>query len=148
MKHAIKRGKSSGEAKAGKDAEAGRGTPEGIEEPVKKEREGDSFSLSIGPVHPALKEPVRFNLEIEGEKVAKVDFEMSQAHRGIEWMGPRRNPVQIIHLAERICGICNICHSMAFCRAVEGIAGIEVPERAQYIRTIVAELERIHLPIL
>ena len=91
---------------------------------------------------------MRFNLEIEGEKVAKVDFEMSQAHRGIEWMGTRRNPVQIIHLAERICGICNICHSMAFCRAVEGIAGIEVPERAQYIRTIVAELERIHSHIL
>jgi membrane-bound hydrogenase subunit alpha len=108
----------------------------------------NSFSLSIGPVHPALKEPVRFNFEILGEKVRKVDFELSQVHRGIEWMGTRRNPVQILYLSERICGICNICHTLAFCRAVEGIAGIEVPARAQYIRTIVAELERIHSHIL
>ncbi len=109
---------------------------------------GDSFSLSIGPVHPALKEPVRFNFEIDGEKVSKVDFELSQVHRGIEWMGVRRNPIQILYLSERICGICNICHTLAFCRAVESAAGIEVPARAQYIRVIVAELERIHSHIL
>ncbi len=108
----------------------------------------DSFTLSIGPVHPALKEPVRFNCEILGEKVTRVDFELSQVHRGIEWIGTRRNPVQILYLAERICGICNISHSLAFCRAVESVAGIEVPARAQYIRTIIAELERIHSHIL
>ncbi len=110
--------------------------------------DGCTFSLSIGPVHPALKEPVRFNFEIDGEKVVKADFELSQVHRGIEWMGTRRNPVQIVYLAERVCGICNICHTLAFCRAVEGIAGIEVPPRAQYIRTIAAELERIHSHVL
>jgi membrane-bound hydrogenase subunit alpha len=165
MKRAVKKGKTGGVgAKAGRDAPEksvkrlppnsranpvdATPMPEGICEPVRKEMNGGSFSLSVGPVHPALKEPVRFNLEIEGERVVKVDFEMSQVHRGIEWMGTRRNPIQIIHLAERICGICNICHSLAFCRAVEGIAGIEVPERAHYIRAIVAELERIHSHVL
>ncbi|MDP2974268.1 MAG: nickel-dependent hydrogenase large subunit, partial [Candidatus Diapherotrites archaeon] len=108
----------------------------------------NSFSLSVGPVHPALKEPVRLNCEIVGERVANVDFELSQAHRGIEWIGTRRNPVQVITLADRLCGICNICHTLCFCMSVEGIAGIEVPARAHYIRTIVAELERINSHIL
>ncbi len=107
-----------------------------------------SYSISIGPVHPALKEPVKLNMSIEGEKVTGVDFELSQVHRGIEWIGTRRNPIQILFLAERICGICNICHSLAFSKAVESIAQIEVPERAGYIRTIMAELERIHSHVL
>lgn len=107
-----------------------------------------SYSISIGPVHPALKEPVKLNMSIEGEKVTGVDFELSQVHRGIEWIGTRRNPIQILFLAERICGICNICHILAFAKAVESIAGIEVPARAGYIRTIAAELERIHSHML
>ncbi len=69
-------------------------------------------------------------------------------HRGIEFMGMQRNPVQIIYLAERICGICSASHPFAFCKAVENAAGIEVPERGQYIRVIIAELERIHSHIL
>jgi membrane-bound hydrogenase subunit alpha len=109
---------------------------------------GDSYSISVGPVHPALKEPVRLNFRIKGERVDHVDFELSQVHRGIEWIGTRRNPVQIVYLAERICGICSVSHTFAFCRSVESIAGIEVPPRARYIRTIVAELERIHSHIL
>jgi membrane-bound hydrogenase subunit alpha len=107
-----------------------------------------SYSISIGPVHPALKEPVKFSMTIGGEQVTGVDVELSQVHRGIEWAGTKRNPIQILYLAERICGICNICHSLAFSKAVEAIAGIEVPERAGYIRTIMAELERIHSHIL
>ena len=55
----------------------------------------------------------------------------------------RRNPIQILYLAERICGICSYCHPMAFALAVERAAGIEVPERADYLRVIQAELERI-----
>jgi len=108
----------------------------------------DSFTISVGPVHPALKEPLRLNCEIEGEQVKKVDFELSQVHRSIEWIGTRRNPVQVVFLAEKICGICNICHTLCFCRAVEDMAGIEVPAKAHYIRTIAAELERIHSHIL
>lgn len=106
------------------------------------------FTIAVGPVHPALKEPLRLNCEIEGEQVKKVDFELSQVHRGIEWIGTRRNPMQVISLAEKICGICNICHTFCFCRAVESIAAIEVPARANYIRTVIAELERINSHLL
>lgn len=106
------------------------------------------YSVPIGPIHPALKEPVQFTFRMNGEVVEEVDFAPGQTHRGIEWMGMRRNPVQIVHLTDRICGICGVSHSIAFARAVEQILGAEVPERADYIRTIVAELERIQSHLL
>lgn len=107
-----------------------------------------TYSLPIGPVHPSLKEPMTFNFEIYGERIEKVNLVPGDNHRGIEFMGRQRNPIQIIYLAERICGICSASHPFAFCQAVENAAGIEVPERAQYIRVIIAELERIHSHIL
>jgi len=107
-----------------------------------------TYSLPIGPVHPSLKEPITFNFEIYGERIEKVNLAPGDNHRGIEFMGRQRNPIQIIYLAERICGICSASHPFAFCQAVENAAGIEVPERAQYIRVIIAELERIHSHIL
>jgi membrane-bound hydrogenase subunit alpha len=104
--------------------------------------------LPIGPIHPALKEPFLFNFQIEGEQIKEVDLIGGKIHRGIEWMGMRRNPIQAVYLAERICGICSATHSFTFCRAIEDAAEIEVPIRAQYIRVIIAELERIHSHLL
>ncbi|MDD1716128.1 MAG: nickel-dependent hydrogenase large subunit [Methanolinea sp.] len=106
------------------------------------------YTVQIGPVHPALKEPVMFTFEMDGEQVNTVDFAPGQTHRGIEWMGMRRNPVQIVHLTDRICGICGIVHTLAFSLAVEQIAEIQVPERADYIRVILHEFERIQSHLL
>jgi membrane-bound hydrogenase subunit alpha len=89
-----------------------------------------------------------FNFEISGERIQSVDLAPGDNHRGIEFMGRNRNIIQIIYLAERICGICSASHPFAFCRAVENAAGIEVPPRAEYIRVIISELERIHSHIL
>ena len=102
-----------------------------------------SFQLPIGPIHPALKEPVSFEFEIQGEQVKNVRVHLGQVHRAIEWAGRRRNPIQVLYLAERICGICSYCHPMAFSLAVERIANIQVPEHADYLRVIHGELERI-----
>jgi len=102
-----------------------------------------SYHIPIGPIHPALKEPVHFEFEIDGERIVDVDVKLGHVHRGIEWAGSRRNPIQILYLAERICGICSYCHPIAFSLAVEGIADIEIPERAEYLRVIQGELERI-----
>ena len=89
-----------------------------------------------------------FTLQIEGEHIKKADFAPGMAHRGVEWMGLRRNCIQVMYLAERICGICGITHSISFVRAVEQIAQLQVPVRAHYIRAIVGELERIHSHLL
>lgn len=106
------------------------------------------YSVPIGPIHPALKEPIEFQFEIEGEKVKDVKIYAGHAHRGIEWIGTRRNPIQCLYIAERICGICSVTHALALALAVERALNIEVPPRAQYIRLIIAELERIHSHIL
>ena len=106
------------------------------------------YTIPIGPTHPALKEPIRFLFDLEGEQIVGVDIKPGFAHRGIEYMGMRRNLIQTLYLSERICGICSISHPLAFTQAVENAAGIEVPPRAQYIRTIIGELERIHSHLL
>jgi membrane-bound hydrogenase subunit alpha len=111
--------------------------------------ERTSFTIPVGPVHPALHEPIRFDLTIDGEEVLDADVFAGQVHRGIEWIGMNRNnPVQTVYLAERVCGICSACHPFAFVQAVEMAAGIEVPARAEYIRVIIAEIERIHSHLL
>ncbi len=113
------------------------------------ETEKTTYTIPIGPIHPALKEPIQLDLEIDGEQVVDVDVKVGQVHRSIEWLGMNRNnPVQTLYLAERICGICNICHPYCLTLAVEQAADIVVPERAEYIRVIAAEMERIHSHIL
>lgn len=108
----------------------------------------DEFSMPVGPVHPAFKEPIQFKFQVEGEHIVSVDIDMGYNHRGIERAGSKRNFVQNLYLAERVCGICSFSHPFAYCRAVENAAGIEVPDRAHYIRTMIAELERIHSHLL
>jgi len=110
--------------------------------------ENKTFEIPIGPVHPALKEQIRFTFQVEGERIVGVDIKPGFAHRGIEFMGMQRNLIQVLYLAERICGICSISHPLALVQAVENAAGIEVPPRAQYIRVVVGELERIHSHLL
>ena len=106
------------------------------------------YKVPVGPIHPALKEPVHIELTVLGEDVVSADFTPGQTHRGIEWMGLSRNPVQIVHLTDRICGICGVTHSLCFARAVEQVAEINAPERADYVRTIIAEFERIQSHLL
>ncbi len=107
------------------------------------------YTVPIGPIHPALKEPILISCSVEGEKIIDVDVTASQNHRGIEWIGMNRNnPIQSLYVSERICGICNLCHPACLAMAVEEAANIEVPERAEYIRVIQGELERIHSHLL
>jgi membrane-bound hydrogenase subunit alpha len=113
------------------------------------ETEKATYTIPVGPIHPALKEPIQLMLEIEGEKVVNADVRVGQVHRSIEWLGMNRNnPVQSLYIAERICGICNICHPFCLAIAVEQAANITVPDRAEYIRVIAAEMERIHSHLL
>ncbi len=106
------------------------------------------IKVPLGPVHPAVKEPILFTFTLKGEEIVDVDFEMGFIHRGIEKLVEKKNFVQALYLLERICGICSNVHPMAYAQAVEEIWGVKVPERALYIRTIMSELERIHSHML
>ena len=104
--------------------------------------------IPLGPQHPALKEPASFALSLDGERIIGAAVNLGYNHRGIEKACEGRTYIQDIYLIERICGICSHSHSTAFIQAVEEVAGVEVPKRAQWIRTLVAELERIHSHLL
>lgn len=108
----------------------------------------EKFIIPIGPQHPALKEPGHFEFDVDGEVVTAASVRLGYVHRGIEKGAETRNFVQAEYLVERICGICSHVHATAFCLGVERLAGVEAPPRAQAIRQIVAELERIHSHML
>jgi membrane-bound hydrogenase subunit alpha len=105
-------------------------------------------TIPIGPAHPSLKEPESFDITVEGERIFHADVKLGYNHRGIEKAAEDRTYLQDIHLIERVCGICSHAHSTAFCLAVEEVAGVVAPPRAQHIRTLIAELERIHSHLL
>jgi NADH-quinone oxidoreductase subunit D len=107
-----------------------------------------AIKIPVGPQHPALKEPESFTLTLEGERIIEAEVKLGYNHRGIEKACESRNYIQDIYLLERICGICSHSHSTCFVQTVEEIAGIQIPLRAQFIRTIVAELERLHSHLL
>lgn len=108
----------------------------------------ERFIIPIGPQHPALKEPGHFEFAVEGEIVTHASVRLGYAHRGIEKGTESRNWTQNLYLLERICGICSHIHSTAFAIGVERLAEVEVPLRAQAIREIIAELERVHSHML
>ena len=107
-----------------------------------------SYTIPIGPYHPALEEPVHARLTVEGERIADAEVFIGYNHRGIERIAQERNFIQTMVLVERVCGICSHSHALTYAMCVENIAGMEVPKRGQYIRVIVEELERIHSHLL
>lgn len=104
--------------------------------------------VPIGPYHPLQEEPEFFTLTVDGEKVVDIDVRVGYNHRGIEKLSEKKTFDQSTFLVERICGICSTSHPFAYTRAVEDIISVEVPERAKYIRTIIAEGERVHSHLL
>jgi Ni,Fe-hydrogenase III large subunit len=107
-----------------------------------------SFRIPIGPYHPALEEPYKLELDCEGGTVRDAIMHIGFNFRGIEYLAERRNYLQGITLVERVCGICSNVHSLSYCQAVEQLTGAEPPERALYIRVVLAELERLHSHLL
>ncbi|MFO7626195.1 MAG: nickel-dependent hydrogenase large subunit [Candidatus Fermentibacteraceae bacterium] len=104
--------------------------------------------IPIGPYHPLQEEPELFTLTVEGERIVEVDVRIGYNHRGIEKLSESKSFDNSTFVVERICGICSTSHPFAYVRAVEDIFPMEVPDRAKYIRTIIAEGERIHSHLL
>jgi len=109
---------------------------------------GKQTLIPIGPYHPLQEEPELFKLYCDGEIVKDVKWETGYNHRGIEKLAEKKSYDEVFFLVERICGICSTSHPFAFANSVEEIVGVEVPDRAKYIRTIIGELERIHSHLL
>jgi len=104
--------------------------------------------INMGPQHPSTHGVLRLILDIDGEKVINAKPVVGYLHRGVEKLGENASYQQIITHIDRLDYISAITNEFAYCRAVEKLLGIEIPERAEYIRTIVAEMQRISSHLL
>ncbi len=105
--------------------------------------------VPFGPFHPTLDEPSHFRLFVEGEIVRGCEYRGFMVHRGIEKLGEAVLTYnEIPMMAERICGICGCVHSVTYAQAVEQAAAIKPTVRAEFIRTLMLEIERLHSHLL
>jgi Ni,Fe-hydrogenase III large subunit/Ni,Fe-hydrogenase III component G len=101
--------------------------------------------VPFGPFHPTLDEPEHFRLYVEGEIVRGCEYRGFMVHRGIEKLADSVMTYnEIPMLAERICGICGCVHSVTYAQAVEQAAAVTPTPRAEFIRTLMLEIERLH----
>lgn len=107
--------------------------------------EGDGvFEIPVGPIHAGIIEPGHFRFQVMGDTVLHLEAKLFYTHRGLEKRAEGMDVGEGVRLAEQICGVCAVSHALSYAQAVEGIAGLEVPPRALYLRSLFAELERLY----
>jgi Ni,Fe-hydrogenase III large subunit/Ni,Fe-hydrogenase III component G len=102
------------------------------------------YEIPVGPVHAGVIEPGHFRFSVVGETVIDLKIRLYFTHKGTEKLFEGRQPADGVELAERISGDTTIGHSLAYCQAVEALAGCNVPDRAKYLRVILLEMERLY----
>lgn len=106
-------------------------------------RRSEDLLLNMGPQHPATHGVLRVVLELEGEKIIKATPDLGYLHRGVEKLCEGLTYQQIIPHTDRLDYICSMSNNFAYVRAVEKLLGVSIPERGEYVRTIIAEMQRI-----
>lgn len=102
------------------------------------------FEVPVGPIHAGIIEPGHFRFSQSGEQVINVDAKLFFTHRGIE-KGVEGLSIELAaYRAERICGACSVSHALSYAQAIETMAVIQIPQQADCIRGLVAELERLY----
>lgn len=109
---------------------------------------GNRTIIPFGPQHPVLPEPIHLDLVVEDETVVDVIPSIGFIHRGLEKLVEKNEYTEMVYVIERVCGICSFGHGWGYCLSVEGLMGIQIPERAEYLRTIWHEMSRIHSHLL
>ena len=99
--------------------------------------------LNMGPQHPSTHGVLRVVLELDGERVSKAMPDMGYLHRGVEKLAEGLTYMQVLPHTDRLDYVCAMTNNYAYVRAVEKLVGITLPERAEYVRTIIAEMQRI-----
>jgi len=103
----------------------------------------EPFVLNIGPVHPSTHGVFRMRATLDGEVIVNIEPVFGYLHRGIEKLAEERTYTGVIPLTDRLDYLASMSNNLAYVMAVEKLAGISVPERAEYLRVIIAELQRL-----
>ena len=104
---------------------------------------GEVHEVAVGPVHAGIIEPGHFRFQCHGEHVYHLEISLGYQHRGVERAlvgGPNKRTIPYL---ETLAGDTTIGHALAYCEAVEALAGCQVPARAQTLRAVALELERL-----
>jgi formate hydrogenlyase subunit 5 len=110
-----------------------------------KKVEGEGvYEIPVGPVHAGIIEPGHFRFSVIGETVYNLEIRMFYKHRGIEKLAEGKEPHDVVKIAESISGDETVANAVAYCTAVEKISEIDVPLRANHLRTAYLELERTY----
>jgi Ni,Fe-hydrogenase III large subunit/Ni,Fe-hydrogenase III component G len=102
------------------------------------------YEIPVGPVHAGVIEPGHFRFSVMGETIIDMKSRLYFTHKGTEKLFEGRRPADGVELAERVSGDTTIGHALAYCRAIEAAAVVDVPIRAQFVRAILLELERLY----
>jgi Ni,Fe-hydrogenase III large subunit len=106
--------------------------------------DGDGVhEIAVGPVHAGIIEPGHFRFSVVGEKVLRLEERLGYVHKGIEQRFTQLPILEAHRLAARVSGDSAVAFSWAYCQALEGLAGAEIPSRAAWLRALYLELERI-----
>ncbi len=105
--------------------------------------EEKTYVLNLGPQHPSTHGVLRVELEMEGEFIVKADPDIGYGHRGHEHMAENRTYLQFLPNMGRVDYLHALAYNQGYCMAMEKLIGLEVPERAEFIRVITAEMNRI-----
>jgi len=107
------------------------------------------INIPLGSQHISLLEPVKFKFACENEKIIEVDSDVGFVHRGVERACATKFKFDAVpYVVARVCGLCAITHSLTYTLAVESLIEGEVSNRAQYLRVLLVELDRIHSHML
>ena len=101
------------------------------------------YEIPVGPIHAGIIEPGHFRFSVAGEEIILLEARLGYVHKGSEKMFEQLPMADKLRLSEKISGDSSFSHSLAFCQAIENLAGVIAPERAAYLRLIFAEMERI-----
>jgi NADH-quinone oxidoreductase subunit D len=103
----------------------------------------ETMTINMGPQHPSTHGVLRLVLELDGEKIEKITPHIGYLHRGVEKLSEHRSYHQTLPLTDRLDYLAPMSNNLGYVLAVEKLLGIEVPERAQTVRVIMAELTRL-----
>ncbi len=124
------------------------GIPEGFSRTSSATKSSEEYFLNMGPQHPSTHGVLRLVLRLDGESVLGVVPHLGYVHRGLEKVAENQTYLQNIHLTDRLDYLSSHINNLGYCMAMEQALDIGIPERGEYIRVMICELQRIQSHLL